>query len=103
MHTSPTEDAFNNYGSNADAFLTIARCGIKCLNAAKTEREYAKRTQAKVQRQVEETLVVMLQPGSHASSNGIKTASVQFSETLVPKLFGREADDDIRLNCLEVV
>lgn len=67
IHTTPSEDEFKNYGSNADVMVTLARSNIKRLIAEKVDRNYPKRTQAEVRNQIEETLVDMHQLESSAT------------------------------------
>lgn len=81
--------------------MTIAKSEVKNVIAEEAGRVCAVRTQAEVQKRIEEALVDMLQLGTSACSNEIKRASVWFLEMFVLKLFSHEAGVDFMSDCLE--
>lgn len=101
VHKKPLEDDWTNYSNDSEVMVKIARSKITDLIAEEVDRIYVKSTQADVQDQIEETLVVMLQLGNIAASNRIETASALFLNTIIIELFSRRAVDEVLSECLE--
>lgn len=76
---------------------TITESKTKPLIAEEVDSHYVERTQAEGEVQIEDTLIDMLQFGQKISSNGVKTASTRFPESMMIKLFSRGAADDAML------
>lgn len=67
---------------------------MKDFIGQEADREYAERSQAEVQIQVEETVLHMLELGGLAFTNGIKTASVRFLQMVIAETLSRGATND---------
>lgn len=66
--------------------INIAKSDVKGLIAESVDRIYAKRTQTKVQMQIEEILVNTLQIGSKTASHEIKKTSAD-SKRQIDRVF----------------
>lgn len=87
MHSTPSENSLENYENDANVMETIAKTEIKEMVAEESNRNYAERTQAKVQTKIEKTLVDTIQLNNSAASNGTKTGSARFLEMIVMGFF----------------
>lgn len=100
IHTTPSEIELGNYGNDTDVLMTFFRHEIKALIAEKVARVYVERTQAEVQTEIGETLLIMLQLGNRATSNEVKTESAWFQHTIIIELFSGGFDDDFLSECI---
>lgn len=85
MEAKLSEGELSNYGNDYDVMENITRNKIKGLIVEEADRSHAKRTQAEVLTQIEETFVDMLQICSTAALNGIETEFLRSLEAIVVK------------------
>lgn len=101
MHTTPSKYQFQNYRNDWDVMRTIARHEIKGMNASKVDPICAERSRTEFQTQIKDSLVDMLQHGSIAQSNKVRTASIRFLKRIKIELFSHVLAEGFRSNCLQ--
>lgn len=94
MHTTPFESKLKNYGNNATAEMRICRAGSKGLIVEKAECVHAELTRAGAPTLIKKIAIDMFLLVDSAASDGIRTESAWFSDTILIDLFIWKAAED---------